>query len=164
MSNAAALPTSLKLSGCLMSLSALAVGKSDELVTSLLWAEKQGTVDVPLPTSDKKSRLQTLIRSTNTSPSLLSRVKLQFVIRVLQYLFSKGSYPSEASPLSTVPQFSREIKLMLLSEFVIFSAIRSRELVFKNSSLNACFWTLIKRWQSEQDKRYHFSPNSEPNC
>jgi hypothetical protein len=23
---------------------------------------------------------------------------------------------------------------------------------------------LIKRWQSEQDKRYHFSPNSEPNC
>jgi hypothetical protein len=44
--------------------------------------EKRGSVGVPLPTSDEKYGLQTLIRSTNTPPSFYSRVELQVGMRV----------------------------------------------------------------------------------
>ncbi len=40
-------------------------------------AEKRGSVSVPQPTLDKESGLQTLIRCTNTLPSLMVGVKLQ---------------------------------------------------------------------------------------
>jgi hypothetical protein len=46
--------------------------------------EKRGSVGMPLPTSDEKYGLQTLIRSTNTPPSFCSRVELQVGMRVLR--------------------------------------------------------------------------------
>lgn len=64
-----------------------------------LWVEKQGSVDVSLPTSDQKSVLQTCLRSANTSLSFLSRVKLQRKMRVLRNLYQKIASPLGFSTL-----------------------------------------------------------------
>lgn len=63
--------------------------------------ERRGPVSVPLPTLDKEYGLQTLIRCTNTLPSLLLRVKLQICVRVLRSLFRQGA-TCRASSLSIV--------------------------------------------------------------
>src|SRR5579875_2784513 len=91
---------SLKLPGCLMSLRLLlspearkAIPTSGVKRQEWLWAEKQGSVDMPLPTSDQKSDLQTCVRSANTSLSFPARVKLQRNTRVLRNRYQKIAIP-----------------------------------------------------------------------
>jgi hypothetical protein len=57
------------------------------------WVEKPGPVSVSQPTLDKESGLQPFIRSPNTLPSLLIRVKLQGGTRVLRCLFQQRATP-----------------------------------------------------------------------
>ena len=77
------------------------------------WAEKRGSVGVPLPTSDQKSGLQARVRSTNTPLSFLTRVKLQGTVEFCGTSTRKVR-PFWASPSSTVHRFVGKIKCFYL--------------------------------------------------
>ena len=93
---------SLKLPGCLMRLWLFHFRS----LRVLCWVEKQGSVGVPLPTSDQKSDLQARVRSANTPLSFVSRVKLQSEKRVLRNLYQRGATPLGFSTVYCI-SFSR---------------------------------------------------------
>src|SRR5579884_412766 len=69
------------------------------------WVEKRGSVGVPLPTLDKESGFQTLIRCTSTLPSLPLRVELHERSKVLRCLFQQ---------IASLPGFSKHHCISIL--------------------------------------------------